>query len=314
METNLSDYVSAGVLSQKGEDRNLHLVVYFSERMISAECNYKIYNKELLAIIQCFKEWRPELKGTAMSIKVLTDHKGLEHFMTTKKLISSQTRWTEFLSKFNFVVTYQTKKKNNKADALTRKPHERPVDDKNNWQEHRMQMLLLSKRIEMQPIEVTDQHKNVEAEHKENEPHVELHTEHKETGTKKITDNSEKVTYDSKKVTHELPILLDWVKELNQENKLFTKVCEYLANLAGQNRLCVYLWGSKVNNSLLYKENTLWVAKDLHLDVMQKVHDQPAVRYAETKRTILMIQQHYFWPKMKRDVERYIRNHHICKR
>jgi hypothetical protein len=45
--------------------------------MSLAKYNYQIYDKELLAIIRCFKEWRPELEGTAMPIKVLTDYQSL---------------------------------------------------------------------------------------------------------------------------------------------------------------------------------------------------------------------------------------------
>ena len=111
-----------------------------------------------------------------MPVKVLIDHKGLEYFMTTKKFMPRQAKWTEFLSKFNFLVIYQTGKKNNKTDALTRKPNKCPVDNKNNKadiltkkpnkcpvnnknnkQKHRMQTLLPPKRIEMHSIEVTDQ-------------------------------------------------------------------------------------------------------------------------------------------------------------
>ena len=51
VETDSLDYVSAGILSQEGDNRNLHQIAYFLRRMVSAECNYKINNKELLAII-----------------------------------------------------------------------------------------------------------------------------------------------------------------------------------------------------------------------------------------------------------------------
>ena len=131
----------------------MHPVAYFSRKMAPAECNYEIYDKELLAIIRCFEEWRPELEGTGMPVKVLTDHKGLEYFMTTKKLTPRQVRWAEFLSEFNFVISYQSGKKNDKADALTRKPNERPVDDNDERREHRVRVLLPSDRIELQPIE-----------------------------------------------------------------------------------------------------------------------------------------------------------------
>ena len=83
-----------------------------------------------------------------MPVKVLTDHKGLKYFMSTKKLTPRQARWAEFLSEYNFVISYQSGKKNKKADALTRKPNERPVDGKNNRLEHCMQTLLPLERFE----------------------------------------------------------------------------------------------------------------------------------------------------------------------
>ena len=71
-------------------------------------------------------------------MKVLTDYKGLEYFMTTKKLTPRQARWAEFLSEYNFIISYQSGKKNEKADALTRKPNERPINEDNEKLEHRM--------------------------------------------------------------------------------------------------------------------------------------------------------------------------------
>ena len=57
METNFSNYINAGILFQLDDKNVLHLIVYFFRKMAPAECNYKIYNKELLAIIWCFEEW-----------------------------------------------------------------------------------------------------------------------------------------------------------------------------------------------------------------------------------------------------------------
>ena len=56
IETDFSDYVNAGVLSQMGDDGLLHLMAYFSRKMAPAKCHYKIYDKELLTIICCFEE------------------------------------------------------------------------------------------------------------------------------------------------------------------------------------------------------------------------------------------------------------------
>jgi hypothetical protein len=46
-----------------GDNGLLYLVAYFSTKMNAAELNYNIYDKELLAIIKSFEEWRPKLKG-----------------------------------------------------------------------------------------------------------------------------------------------------------------------------------------------------------------------------------------------------------
>ena len=90
VETDSSDYVSSGVFFQLGKDGLLHPVAFFSKNPNPAECNYKIYDKELLAIIWCFKQWRPKQKAKGIPIKVITDHKSLEYFMTTKKLSRRQ--------------------------------------------------------------------------------------------------------------------------------------------------------------------------------------------------------------------------------
>ena len=73
-----------------GEDELLHPIAFFSKNLNPAECNDEIYAKELLAIIQYFEQWRPELKATGVPIKVITDHKSLEYFMITKKLSRRQ--------------------------------------------------------------------------------------------------------------------------------------------------------------------------------------------------------------------------------
>lgn len=56
VESTLSDYVNAGVLSQMDDDNVLHSVAYLSRKMAPAKCNYEIYNKELLVIIWYFEE------------------------------------------------------------------------------------------------------------------------------------------------------------------------------------------------------------------------------------------------------------------
>ena len=56
VKADASDYVSAGILSQRDEEGVLHPVAFFSKKHSSAECNYEIYDKKLIAIVRCFEE------------------------------------------------------------------------------------------------------------------------------------------------------------------------------------------------------------------------------------------------------------------
>ena len=63
-----SNSVLGGVLSQHDTHRVLRPMAYFLRKHSLAECNYEIYDKELLAIIRVFKAWRLELEGSSFPI------------------------------------------------------------------------------------------------------------------------------------------------------------------------------------------------------------------------------------------------------
>ena len=106
LKCNFSDDVSEDVLSQYKDNDVLHLVAFFSKNLISVKCNYKIYDKELLTIIYCLKNWQLGLKSTEILIKIFTDHKALIYFIKSKELIRRQTHWAKKLSEFNFKIQY----------------------------------------------------------------------------------------------------------------------------------------------------------------------------------------------------------------
>jgi hypothetical protein len=64
---------------------------YFLKKMNPAERNYDIYDKELLAIVKTLKEFRAKLMSIE-NMLILTDHKNLEYFTTTKLLNARQAR------------------------------------------------------------------------------------------------------------------------------------------------------------------------------------------------------------------------------
>ena len=91
--------------------------------------NYQIYDKELLAIVEAFKQWRHYLEFSSEPTEVLTDHKNLEYFTTTHNLSCHQVRWSEVLSDFHFTIKYQPGTQNAAADALSQ--HDKPEGEDN---------------------------------------------------------------------------------------------------------------------------------------------------------------------------------------
>jgi len=88
LETDASDGVVTAVLLQLYLDSEWYPIGYFLKTIAPAELNYPIYNKEMLTIVRAFRQWRAELLGTSTAIKVLTDYRSLEYFISSKILNS----------------------------------------------------------------------------------------------------------------------------------------------------------------------------------------------------------------------------------
>ena len=83
--------------------------------------NYYVHNKELLTIFEAFKLWCHYLKGSPTPIDVVTDHKNLEYFSTTKLLTHCQVHWLEFLCQFNLTIHFHPGHLGTKPNTLMRR-------------------------------------------------------------------------------------------------------------------------------------------------------------------------------------------------
>ncbi len=63
IETDASIFALVAILSQLFEDGLWHPIVFWSRKMIPAECNYETHDQELLAIVMAFKHWRHYVEG-----------------------------------------------------------------------------------------------------------------------------------------------------------------------------------------------------------------------------------------------------------
>jgi len=121
IEADASNYATRGVLSMKCSDKMWRPVAFISKSLSDTERNYKIHDKEMLAVVRCLEAWRHFLEGAAIKFKIWTDHKNLEYFMKAQKLNGRQVRWALYLSRFNFMLKHVPGSKIGKVDSLSRK-------------------------------------------------------------------------------------------------------------------------------------------------------------------------------------------------
>ncbi|KAJ1574395.1 hypothetical protein NDA15_001263 [Ustilago hordei] len=138
LETDASDFAIAGVLKQEHEGR-WHPVAFYSRKMSSAEKNYEIHDKELLAVVACLTQWRHMLAGLPNQLVILTDHEALKYFKSQRCITGRQARWAILLADFDFILQYRPGDKGGEPDALTRRTDMQPAGEE---QDHNVRQLL----------------------------------------------------------------------------------------------------------------------------------------------------------------------------
>ena len=144
VQTDTSDFALGSILSQYLGKR-LHPVAFYSRKLNNAERNYEIHDKELLAILEAFGEWKHYLLGADEPVTVCTDHHNLQYFLTTKVWNSRQIRWAQWLANFNSNIAYRPGSRGGKLDALSRRPESRLEEGAT----HREQRILKPEHFEV---------------------------------------------------------------------------------------------------------------------------------------------------------------------
>ena len=197
MKVDVSDYVTGGVLSMECGDRLWRPVVFLSKSLNETERNYKIHDKEILAIIRELEAWRHLLEGVQYKFEIWTDHKNLEYFMKAQKLNRKQARWALYLSQFDFILKHVAGTKMGKADGLSRradwkvgmdKDNENQVFIKDHWI-HSMHEVV----VEGLEVELVEKIKKVRSK---DEDVVRVVEEMKRAGVKELRGNEWKIEGD----------------------------------------------------------------------------------------------------------------------
>jgi hypothetical protein len=129
VETDASDFALGAVLSQQDPvTAKFHPCAYRSQKLSGAELNYSANDKELLAIVRAFEDWRHYLLGSS-NISIRCDHKNLVYFKSRQHLTPRHARWAMSLSDYPFTIDHISGTSNAAADALSRRNDHFPVEE-----------------------------------------------------------------------------------------------------------------------------------------------------------------------------------------
>ncbi len=107
--------------------------------------------------------------------------------------------------------------------------------------------------------------------------------------------------------------LYQWMHMINQTNEL----CDEYRQAMNENKLKFHITKLKnceIIDSILFRKDLLWVFKNMHTKLLQKIHDQFSIFHLDNKWTIDLIQWFYYWSDYQVTVRQYIWNCHVCQR
>jgi hypothetical protein len=100
--------------------QNRHPIAYESRKLRGLEFLYKIYDKEMLAIMHALSKFRQYLVRAKFVVR--TNHNSLKYFLSQKDLNERQQKWVRKIQAYNFDIEYVKGKNIVVVDALSRRP------------------------------------------------------------------------------------------------------------------------------------------------------------------------------------------------
>lgn len=288
-------------------------MAFLSRSLVQAESNYKIFDKELLAVVASFKEWRHYLEGNPnrLEVVVYTDHKNLETFMTNKQLTRQQARWAEMMGCFDFHIRFRPGKQGTKPDALSRRLDLEPTQDE-KWSFGSM----------LKPENLSESSFNAEIDSFEAwfEGEDIVHEEVEEWFEDDIKGGSPQESYEidaiDRSPTTVGPLwtddqILNRIRILSAEDARIKEIIADIRNKREHVPKCY-----TVTDEVLYREGIVKFPDDqqVKLEILRTRHDSLLAGHPGRAKTLSLVQRQYRWPSMKAYINRYVDGFESSKR
>ena len=306
VDTDASNVSLGAVLSNviDGDERPL---VFASRVLSKTESMYSTTKREALAVVQALKWFRPYIWGTEFVVR--TDHASLRWLF--RQNADGQTfRMLQTLQEYNFKVVHRSGDKHGNADGLSRMSSDEP-----EWLPGKKEELMGSCP---EPLTMEQALKELGASDRVATVAEVTSPEEAQITWKSSPDDISKAQWADPAIR----AVLEWadVKNKPHQTELGTRVATQKEAVSlGEEALAYWnLWRQLfVKNGLLYRhwasaesgqdQVQLIVPFEARKEILEQLHSsQMSGGHFALEKTLLRIRQRFWWPSMRRDVEKRI--------
>ena len=334
VETDAS-HVGLGAVLSQDQDGQRKVIAYASRRLRPSEKNPRNYSSmklELLALKWAVTEkFRTYLLGS--KFEVFTDNNPLKYLLTTAKLGALEQRWAAQLALFDFTINYRSGRSNTNADALSRQPH-RPVpeeteDSKEDQLLHIESIVTMATPVPLDlshaivttpiPIEVRrmavhEPDQNLSATHQLPDEDKKLPRDDPVIATRSFPMHTKDELISMQKADPTIKEFLKFwesnTKPTFTERKQLSHQCVTLLRQWDRITREQGLMYRIVQDPKLGELKQFLLPDTLKEKVITSLHDD--MGHQGLERSLQLIRERCYWPKMYSDVENWIKNCERC--
>ncbi|CAF1488885.1 unnamed protein product [Adineta steineri] len=287
LATDASDYAIGGALKQVINGK-IHYNYYLSRLLSPTERKYKTIEREALAIFWCMNKLQQYLGGR--DVMIHTDHKPLEQFQRKYKF--NCKRIEEWLLKYQDMIPQMVDVKykkgclNGDADGLSRPELYEQIDESAGINDDHLTLNVITRSMTRRTAQVINN----------------------DTGSTPTTIQPA--------ATKQLPMTFDFgIERIREEQKKDGDVQSIIKSIRQQPS---YIIDQNVLYKVVSRHNSrtkiklIYLPSSMRTEVLMSYHDHPTAGHFGSKRTWMKLRDCCYWPKMRGEIESYIRSCDKC--